>query len=198
MQQVHTDGIGLTALVLIIISWIFFALLFLLRKKPPGAQVAKHVTVARWGILLQGCGFALVWAVHRRYWWPFPTSTIGELALAALAVSLSFASSFLCLRAIQTLGKQWTYEARIIQGHQLITSGPYAIVRHPIYLGMFGLLVSMGIVFATWWALLIAIVLFLIGNEIRIRAEERLLQETFGSRFEDYASRVPAFFPRHL
>jgi protein-S-isoprenylcysteine O-methyltransferase Ste14 len=198
MQQIHTDGIGLTALILIILSWIFFALLFLLRKRPPEVKEAKRVTAAKWGILLQGLGFALVWTVHRSYWWPLPASTVGEAALAAVAVILSLASSLLCMRAIQTLGKQWTYEARVIQGHELITSGPYAIVRNPIYLGMFGLMVSTGLVFATWWALLIAVVLFLIGNQIRIRAEEQLLRETFGSQFDAYASRVSAFFPRHL
>jgi len=41
-------------------------------------------------------------------------------------------------------------------------------------------------------------VFFLIGNQIRIRAEEKLLRETFGSQFDDYARRVPAFFPRLL
>src|SRR6267378_3372787 len=109
MQQIHTDGIGLTALILIILSWILFALLFLFRKKPPEAQEAKRVSVAKWGILLQGVGFALVWAVHRSYWWPFPASTIGEVALAAVAVILSFASSLLCVRAMQPLGRQWSY-----------------------------------------------------------------------------------------
>jgi protein-S-isoprenylcysteine O-methyltransferase Ste14 len=196
MQPYRTDAIGLTALILIVVSWIFFALLFLLRKKPPKAGEAKRVSGAKWGILLQGCGFALVWAVHRKYWWPFPSSTIGEVALAAVAVILSFSSSLLCMRAIRTLGKQWTYQARVIQGHELITSGPYAMVRNPIYLGMFGLMISIGLVFATWWALLTAGVLFLIGNEIRIRAEEQLLRETFGSQFDNYASRVPAFLPR--
>jgi protein-S-isoprenylcysteine O-methyltransferase Ste14 len=40
------------------------------------------------------------------------------------------------------------------------------------------------------------VVFFLAGNHLRIRAEENLLRETFGSRFEAYARRVPAFFPR--
>jgi protein-S-isoprenylcysteine O-methyltransferase Ste14 len=198
MQPIHTDAIGLTALILIILSWILFTLLFLLRKKPPEAQEAKRISASTWGIVLQGVGFALVWAVHRSYWWPFPASPTGEVALAVVAVILSFASSLLCVRAIQTLGKQWTYEARVIQGHELITSGPYAVVRNPIYLGMFGLMVSVGLVFTTWWALLIGVVVFLIGNQIRIRAEEQLLRETFGSQFDDYARRVPAFFPHFL
>jgi protein-S-isoprenylcysteine O-methyltransferase Ste14 len=198
MQQIHTDDIGVTALILVFFCWIIFALLFVLRKKPPKAEEAKRAPVAKWGILLQACGFALVGSVHRPYWWPFPSSNIGETALATVAVAMALASNFWCMRAIQVLGKQWTYEARVIEGHQLITNGPYRVVRNPIYLGMFGLMFSTGLVFTTWWALLIAVVIFLIGNEIRIRAEEQLLRETFGSQFDDYARRVPAFFPRLL
>jgi protein-S-isoprenylcysteine O-methyltransferase Ste14 len=196
MQSIHTDGIGVTALILVFVCWISFALLFVFRKKPHKTEEAKRDSVAKWGILLQSCGFALVGSVHRAYWWPFPAAKNGEIALAAAAVALALASDLWCMRAIQVLGKQWTYEARVIKGHELITSGPYAVVRNPIYLGMFGLMVATGLVFTTWWALLAAIVVFLIGNQVRIRAEERLLRETFGSQFDDYASRVPAFFPR--
>jgi protein-S-isoprenylcysteine O-methyltransferase Ste14 len=198
MQPLHTDGIGLAALILVFLCWIIFALLFVLRKKPPKAEEAKRVSAAKWGIFLQGCGFALVGSVHRAYWWPFSASTIWEIALATVAVALALASDLWCMRAIRVLGKQWTYEARVIKGHELITSGPYAVVRNPIYLGMFGLMVSTGLVFTTWWALVIALVIFLIGNQIRIRAEEQLLRETFGSQFDDYARRVPAFFPVFL
>jgi protein-S-isoprenylcysteine O-methyltransferase Ste14 len=198
MQPLHTDGIGLAALILVFLCWIIFALLFVLRKKPPKAEEAKRVSAAKWGIFLQGCGFALVGSVHRAYWWPFSRSTIGEIALATVAVALALASDLWCMRAIRVLGKQWTYEARVIKGHELITSGPYGVVRNPIYLGMFGLMVSTGLVFTTWWSLVIAVVVFLVGNKIRIRAEERLLRETFGSQFDDYARRVPAFFPLFL
>jgi protein-S-isoprenylcysteine O-methyltransferase Ste14 len=196
MAPLHTDPIGLTALILVFLSWIIFGLIFLLRKKPPKAAEAKRASVAKWGIALQGCGFALVGSVHRAYWWPLPTSTVGEVALAVVAVVLAFASVWWSLRAVQTLGKQWTYEARVIEGHELITQGPYAVVRNPIYLGMFGLMVSTGLVFTTWWGLLIAVIVFLVGNQVRIRAEEKLLRENFGSQFDDYARRVPAFFPR--
>jgi len=185
-------------LILVFLSWIIFGLIFLLRKKSPKAAEAKRASVAKWGIALQACGFALVGSIHRSSWWPLPASTVGEAALAVVAVVLAFASSWWSLRAVQTLGKQWTYEARVIEGNELITQGPYAVVRNPIYLGMFGLMVATGLVFTTWWVLLIAVTAFLIGNQVRIRAEENLLRETFGSRFDDYARRVPAFFPRFL
>lgn len=116
--------------------------------------------------------------------------------MAVVAVILAFASSLFCLLAVRTLGKQWTYQARVIEGHELITTGPYAVVRNPIYLSMFGMLLATGLVFSRWWNFLSAIVFFLIGNQIRIRAEEKLLRETFGSQFDDYAGRVPAFLPR--
>ena len=196
MAPIHTDAIGIAALILVFLSWIVFGLIFLLRKKPPKVEEAKRASVAKWGIALQGCGFALVGSIHRAYWWPFPASRPCETALAALAVVLAFASTAWCLRAVQTLGKQWTYEARVIAGHELITQGPYSIVRNPIYLGMFGLMVATGLAFTTWWALLLAVLLFLAGNQIRIRAEEQLLREAFGPQFDDYARRVPAFFPR--
>jgi len=194
----RTDMIGVVTLILVFLAWFIFGAIFLLRKRPPKAEESKRVAAAKWGITLQGAGFALVGSFHRAYWWPFALSRLGELALAAAAVVLAYASCFFCLRAVQTLGKQWTYEARVIAGHELITQGPYALVRNPIYLGMFGLMVATGLAYTTWWALLVAVIIFLIGNRIRIRSEEKLLRETFGAQFDEYASRVPAFFLRHL
>jgi protein-S-isoprenylcysteine O-methyltransferase Ste14 len=195
-MKVQTDAIGLVTLVFVLLAWFVFAFIFLLRKKPPQGEVAKRATVSRWGIILQSFSFAAVWSLPRSSWWPARSSLFGELALAAVAVVLTYASCLLCLWAIRTLGKQWTFQARVIKGHELVTQGPYAIVRNPIYLGMFGLIVGTGFAYSRWWTLLAAVIVFLLGNRIRIRAEETLLRETFGSQFDDYARRVPAFFPR--
>ena len=75
------------------------------------------------------------------------------------------------------------------------TTGPYGLIRNPIYLSMSGLIVASGLALSHWWALLGAVVVFLVGNRIRILAEENLLREGLGSQFEDYARRVPAFLP---
>ena len=69
-------------------------------------------------------------------------------------------------------------------------------MRNPIYLGMFGLLVQVGLTLSYWQALVAAAVVFLIGTQIRIRTEEKILRDAFGAKFEEYARRVPAFFPR--
>ncbi len=192
------DMVGVVTLALVFLAWSVFGAIFLFRKKPPKAQETKRVAAAKWGIALQGVGFALVGSFHRAQWWPLPRTLFGEVIFAAATVALAYSSCLFCLRAVGTLGKQWTYEARVIQGHELITQGPYAVVRNPIYLGMFGLMVATGLAYSTWWALGGAILVFLLGNRIRIRSEEKLLREAFGVDFDDYARRVPAFFPGRL
>jgi protein-S-isoprenylcysteine O-methyltransferase Ste14 len=186
----------LTALILIVAGWVFFAGIFLLRKRPPKAEETKRAPAATLGIVLQSLSFVLVSNFRRSSWWPFAASPAGELTLAVFAVLLTWLSAWFCLRAVQTLGKQWTLAARVITGHELITVGPYSVVRNPIYLGMFGLMLATGLVLATWWALVSAVLIYLLGNGIRIRAEEQLLKEAFGAQFQDYARRVPAFLPR--
>lgn len=94
----------------------------------------------------------LAWNPPRPRWWPFLPSRVGEVALAAAAIILAFTSCWLCVRAVQTFGKQWTYAARVIKGHELITQGPYSVVRNPIYLGMFGLILSTCLAFYGWWS----------------------------------------------
>ena len=179
-MRINTDYIGLTALILVVLSCIIFAVIFLLRKKPSQAKEAKRDSAATWGMVLQGCGFGLVWSMRRSYWWPISGWLAAEIVLAVTAVVLAYASNWFCYWAVQTLGKQWTYAARVIEGHELVTQGPYAVVRNPIYLGMFGLMVATGLVLDRWWVLLLAIILFLVGNQIRVRAEEKLLREFSG------------------
>ena len=196
-MRLEIDAIGLTAVILVLFAYMLFGCVFLFRKKPPETQEAKRAPAATLGIALQSVGFVLGWNPPRTRWWPFPPSRAGEVALAAAAIILAYASCWLSVRAVQTLGKQWTYAARVIKGHELITQGPYRVVRNPIYLGMFGLILSTCFAFSRWWNGLAALVLFLIGNRIRIRTEEQLLRETFGAQFDEYARRVPAFIP-HL
>jgi protein-S-isoprenylcysteine O-methyltransferase Ste14 len=196
MIRLETDAVGLTALIFLMLAYVLFGCVFLFRKKPPQTEEAKRAPAATFGIVLQSASFVLAWNPPRLRWWPFAPSRAGEVALAAVIVILAYASCWLSLRAVETLGKQWTFAARVIKGHELITQGPYRIVRNPIYLGMFGIVVATCLAYSRWWSGLAAAVLFLIGNQIRIRSEEKLLRETFGAQFDEYTRRVPAFLPQ--
>ena len=73
---------------------------------------------------------------------------------------------------------------------ELITDGPYALVRHPLYTGVALLVLPwVGFLFNSWLGLLIGIVLY-IGSRLYSPAEERLLSNTFGAAWTDYCKKV--------
>ncbi len=78
----------------------------------------------------------------------------------------------------------------------LNTTGPYSIVRHPLYLANF--LIMLGVVSwaALWWLVLLFITLFWLYYERIIFAEEAFLRRKFGQQFEHWATSTPAFIPR--
>ena len=181
----------------VLLNWIVFGLAFLLHKKPPEAPEAKKDSRSLFGIVLQGVGFALVWALQRTHFTPVvPMPQFAEILVALVTMAISAASVWISLAAVHTLGKQWSYQARLVEGHKLIVSGPYRFVRNPIYTGMFGKMLATGLAISHWIALGPAIVVFAIGTAIRIRSEEKLLREAFGDDFAAYTRHVPAVFPK--
>ena len=182
----------------VIVCWWIFGLTFWLRKRPPRAREAKRDWTSLIGLLLQAAGYVCVWSfpLRQKHFSPVVSpSPVAEWGLAALTVAIAVASVWLVNAAARRLGKQWALAARLVEGHTLIQDGPYRFVRNPIYAGMFGMLVATGLAVAQWIPLLIAIALFIPGTYIRIRSEERLLRQAFGSEFEAYARGVPALIP---
>jgi protein-S-isoprenylcysteine O-methyltransferase Ste14 len=180
----------------VLLCWFLFAGAFLFRRRRQEAlqRARRNGSVA--GIVLVGIGFGIVWSQRRPVDTPF--ADLGRLVawLAdALAVACAAGSVWLTMAAIRTLGKQWNLRAAIVEDHRLVTGGPYRIVRHPIYLGMLGMLVATGLSFSRWPALIAGLAFAIAGTTIRVRNEESLLRDAFGREFEEYRRTVPAFLP---
>jgi protein-S-isoprenylcysteine O-methyltransferase Ste14 len=144
------------------------------------------------------CAYFLVWFQPPRQPFLPPVAALSGIAgivFAVVTVAIAAGSAWVIKSAVSTLGKQWAMPARLVEGHQLITSGPYAYVRNPIYTGMLGMLIATGLAMEHWIALIVAVVLFVVGMVIRVRSEEKLLRAAFGAEFEEYAKRVPAVLP---
>jgi protein-S-isoprenylcysteine O-methyltransferase Ste14 len=108
--------------------------------------------------------------------------------LFALASVLSWTSS-------QALAGQLRLDAALGADHRLVRSGPYALVRNPIYTSMLLVICAIAVVITPWPLFLISLALFLVGTEIRVRTEEKLLASHFGEAFQNYRREVPAYLP---
>jgi protein-S-isoprenylcysteine O-methyltransferase Ste14 len=115
--------------------------------------------------------------------------------MAAAAAVMTVVGALVVVWSQDALGVQWSLTARLVAQHRLITSGPYAYVRHPRYSAMILMLVGTGIVRTTPLVTGAALALYVIGTLVRIRAEEALMEEAFGVDWDRYRRRVPALVP---
>jgi protein-S-isoprenylcysteine O-methyltransferase Ste14 len=145
-------------------------------------------------VLFFGTGFLL--------WRPLPLtlSTLARVVALVLGALLCFPGLALYLWARLTLGAMYNVSssmgAQLYADHRLVTHGPFAMVRHPMYLGI--ILASVGglLIYRTW-ALVFTTAAFM-GLVLRARREEEALAAEFGEQWEAYCRRVPAWTPRIL
>jgi protein-S-isoprenylcysteine O-methyltransferase Ste14 len=155
--------------------------------------------------------------VQRRGWWrvSFLVITLGFFLARMGLLGVHWVNGFLWHRTLFTgvvadaivlaglavmlwarviLGRNWSADVALKEGHELVTSGPYRWVRHPIYSGL--LLMALG--WAVWrgrysgfWGLAVLLLLFW----IKARAEEQLMIQHFGDAYRSYKARVKALIP---
>jgi protein-S-isoprenylcysteine O-methyltransferase Ste14 len=111
------------------------------------------------------------------------------IGLLMLATGLGFA-----VWARRYLGRNWSGIVTVKQDHELIRSGPYALVRHPIYTGLLLAMLGTAVAIGEWRGL-IAFALITAGFVVKLRTEERFMSETFGEQYARYRAEVPALIP---
>lgn len=175
-------------------SWAVFFSAFLVGhlrvRRSRGPNPAKENRVRRElssnvGLLLQALAVCLLFGFREPV---RPDRIPASMVIAGASIGLAF-------WAIIRLGRQWRVQAVVTDDHELVTSGPYAIVRHPIYLAFLGMSASWALAVSSPLIAACAIGLFVVGTEIRIRAEDRLLEESFHEAFAAYRRRVSAYIP---
>jgi protein-S-isoprenylcysteine O-methyltransferase Ste14 len=172
------------------ICWIAWMLAFVRpQKHSAGQTTAVRAPSSRWGILFVMLGFSCVCAyIQPKGFTKSAASLIASMIVGPPAVMLTW-------MAARHLDKHWRFEAALSDDHQLIRTGPYRWLRHPIYAAMLGLVLETGLARA-WWPLTVAGVAFcVIGTEIRIRAEDGLLAARFKDEFAAYRATTKAYLP---
>jgi protein-S-isoprenylcysteine O-methyltransferase Ste14 len=120
---------------------------------------------------------------------------IGAETRSALAIALILAGMAIRWAAILTLGRMFTVDVAIHQGHRLVETGLYRFVRHPSYTGLIVAFLGVGVYFGNGLSIAAILVPTTIGVWNRIRKEEGALLRTFGPSYTAYAERTKRLIP---
>lgn len=176
--------------------WVIGWWIFALNVKATVRRQALLPNLVNLGLLF--CAFGLLWArlipvrgLMERFLpasqWPFFSALGAVLTLMGLAFTVW---------ARVYLGRNWSgMGATIKADHELVTGGPYGLVRHPIYSGLALAVLGTALAVGQWRAVL-ALALALSAIVHRIRVEERFMREKFGATYDAYTKRVRALIPK--
>lgn len=114
--------------------------------------------------------------------------------VVAAGLALQVASGLLAVWARRHLGRHWSGAITIKVDHELVRSGPYRILRHPIYSAMLGMYAGTALVSGQWHALL-AVAIVALAYWRKIRLEEQALREAFRTDYDAYRRRTWALVP---
>ncbi|HEY2712877.1 MAG TPA: isoprenylcysteine carboxylmethyltransferase family protein [Chthoniobacterales bacterium] len=195
--SVTGDPVGLPGLLALGVG--FFAFLAVLvaaqrrRAAAEGETTARRSPASIVGVAIQGLaiGFTSI-GIQRATLDPLSAKALSEAGAVALLMA---ATVGLFVWASRTMGQNWSIVARTRGDHALVTAGPFAWIRHPIYTALFLMMIALAIGLGHVARLFIAVPLYALGTAFRVRIEERLLRTAFSSAYEEYANRVKRFIP---
>ena len=167
--------------------WVAWAYPFAFRA--PHVQKRKSITVAgptRVGLLLESAAVVIAfWGAGLRT----------DAAALLMALLFGMTGAVLAWTAVRHLGKQFRVHAGLYVDHELVRTGPYAMVRHPIYASVLALLLATIVLRSRWPQASVSLAVFVAGTEIRVRSEDTLLGSRFGDEFRKYQEAVSAYVP---
>ena len=181
---------NVTAAVSIAVCWLAFAVVWLITANynKSRAPAQRRRSWYGTGVLPVGIISTVVRLAVPRADWQSVTFYAPWARFLGLAILVT--ATVLTLWARFALGLMWSAVPAVKEGHQLRTSGPYAITRHPIYTGLLGSVLAAG---GGPWIVPFPVALILV--EVKIRIEERFMTAEFPEDYPRYRKRVPQLVP---
>jgi protein-S-isoprenylcysteine O-methyltransferase Ste14 len=157
--------------------------------KGPRPEKVTSASAGTFGIFINIIGLACLAIPYR------PSDYLSPIITIIPAMVIAPMSMRLVWSARKHLGRNWRAGVVICEDQVLVQTGPYERMRHPIYASLLGMVVSTAFAYS-WWPFGIAgMILTLFGIEMRLKAEESLMERFFQDEFIEYKSRTRALFP---
>ena len=140
--------------------------------------------------------FVVVWQSWRAHVRPGPGGEDVDQVLNVVGLGLCVLGAGIRFVTVGFIPPGTSSTSRTLASHALNTQGPYAVLRHPLYLGNFFITVGLLCIAHEPWAWTLGFGYFLLSHAFIIRAEETLLRRTFTTQYDEWAARVPGWFPK--
>lgn len=180
-------------LLLSFLLWLIFGVYWLIASLNSAPTKTSESQGSTWfhQFLLAAAFLSAVLPIPGLTGWFLPSSLHFVIAIGAI-VQAGFI--LLAVWARRHLGSNWSAEVRIAVDHQLVRSGPYRFLRHPIYTAMLGMLLGTAIASSQYHALL-GLALLVVAYMRKTYLEDQILHQTFGADFESYRRDTWALVP---
>jgi protein-S-isoprenylcysteine O-methyltransferase Ste14 len=156
------------------------------RRQPGGARLF-HLALAM-------TGFTLLGSRWFEYGWFAERFVPQSRALELIGLAVTVAGCLFAIWARLALGSNWSGQATVKAGHELVVTGPYALTRHPIYTGL--VTAVLGTAFAIGeMRCILGFIIIVLALTIKMSQEERLMLQTFPQAYPQYQRRVKALIP---
>jgi len=171
--------------------FIIWAISGLTVKTTVGSRSDARARLLVWGVML---GWLILFSpglrqglLGERFVPMGPAAAYTGLALTVVGLGFALWARF-------AIGRNWGGLITVQEGHKVVRTGPYAVVRHPIYSGFMLATLGTAIVFGKVGGL-VATALVVLSWGYKSRLEERFMIEQFGAEYEDYRHHVKALIP---
>jgi protein-S-isoprenylcysteine O-methyltransferase Ste14 len=146
------------------------------------------------GLLFLG-GFLLPLLYSTTSWLDFANYTLPVWA-GWIGVVLIAAALYVFWRAHAALGLNWSPTLEIREKHELITRGIYGVIRHPMYASQWVLAIAQPLLLQNWLVGFANLIIFIPFYFLRVQAEEKMMQDSFGDEYRNYMKKTGAVFPK--
>jgi len=179
----------------IVTAWIIALIVWAIGAFTTKRTVRRQSSASRWIDIGEGWLAGMLLFSSRTGFGPLDRRFVPRSSGAAwVGAGLTIAGVALAIAARFFLGRNWSGTVTIKEGHTLVRTGPYTLVRHPIYSGFLLAILGTALAMGEFRALLAAILVFLLLAH-KIILEERFMMEQFGAEYAQYRRHVKALIP---
>lgn len=194
-MTISAASVGQIAWVLGIVGWYVIRYPFERRAKRVRVVSNRRSSTDIFGLACALFGLAIFPGFYVATGIPQAADYPAHAWAVAVGIVVFAAALWVFRRSHKELGRNWSITLEIRQQHELVSGGPYAVIRHPMYTSFLLMGIGQAFLLSNWIVGLAGLIGFAILFFLRVDKEERMMLEIFGPQYRAYSERTKRIIP---